>query len=426
MSDLLTASATEAAAAIASGEVTARELADALSARIDALNPRLNAIVARAPDGGGGAAGPLGGVPVTIKDAFDVDGLPTTWGNPAFAGAVAGRDATVVARLRAAGAVVTGKTNVALMLGDPGDTGNPLFGATHNPYDLARTPGGSSGGAAAAVASGLSFLDVGSDLAGSIRVPAAFCGVYGLKPTAGTVPLTGFAPPAPPGPPPTELTYACAVGPIARSAEDLRTALRVTAGPDGAAAKAYRWSPAPSRLTRPAGARIGVVLDEPLDGDVGAVLSDAVDALAAAGATIVEGWPAGLDPRRSYEAFGGHLTAYFALHGMGDDESFRGFAGHEAQRMSARAAWQTAFAGMDAFLCPVTPVAAFRHDARSDADLGFWISHASLAGLPAVSAPVGRTAAGLPVGIQVIGPLHEDDTAITVAGFVGRYEPPPL
>jgi amidase len=328
--------------------------------------------------------------------------------------------------LRAAGAVVAGKTNVALMLGDPGDTDNPLFGATHNPYDLTRTPGGSSGGAAAAVASGLSFLDFGSDLAGSIRVPAAFCGVYGLKPTAGTVPMSGFAPPAPPGPPPTELTYACAVGPIARSAADLRTALRVTAGPDGAAAKAYRWSAAPSRLTRPGDARIGVVLDEPLDGEVGAVLSDAVDALAAAGATIVEGWPAGLDPQRSYEAFGGHLAAYFALHGMGGDDSLRGFAGHEAQRMAARAAWQAAFGHMDAFLCPVTPVAAFPHDARSDADLGFWISHASLAGLPAVSAPVGRTAAGLPVGIQVIAPLHEDDTAITVAGLVGRYEPPPL
>jgi amidase len=145
-------------------------------------------------------------VPVTIKDAFDVAGLPTTWGNPAFADAVAERDATVVARLRAAGAVVAGKTNVALMLGDAGDTDNPLFGTTNNPYDLTRTPGGSSGGAAAAVAGGLSFLDFASDLAGSIRVPAAFCGVYGLKPTAGTVPLTGFAPPAPPGPPPTELT----------------------------------------------------------------------------------------------------------------------------------------------------------------------------------------------------------------------------
>jgi amidase len=111
---------------------------------------------------------------------------------------------------------------------------------------------------------------------------------------------------------------------------------------------------------------------------------------------------------------------------MGGDDAFRGFAAHEAQRMAARAAWQAGFDAMDAFVCPVTPVAAFPHDARPDADLGFWISHASLAGLPAVSAPVGRTAAGLPVGIQVIGPLHEDDTAITVAGLVGRYEPPPL
>jgi amidase len=424
MSGLLTGPATRAAAAIAAGEVSAAELAAELAARIDALNPRLNAIVARG-DAKPSGAGPLRGVPVTIKDAFDVAGLPTTWGNPAFADAVAARDATVVSRLRAAGAVVAGKTNVALMLGDAGDTDNPLFGATHNPWDTSRSPGGSSGGAAAAVASGLSFLDFASDLAGSIRIPAAFCGVYGLRPTAGTVPLTGFAPPAPPGPPPTDLTYACAVGPIARSADDLRTALRVTAGPDGPAAKAYAWSLAPPRLTRLAGARIGLVLDGPLAGDVGAVLSDTVDALAAAGITLVEGWPEDLDPKESYEAFGAHLSAYFGLHGVGDDGAFAGFARQEARRMAAHAAWQAVFEDVDAFLCPVTPVAAFPHDQRPDADLGFWISHASLAGLPAVSAPVGRTPAGLPVGIQVIGPPHEDDTAITVAGLIGRYEPPP-
>jgi amidase len=192
-------------------ERSSRELTEAVLARIEAVNPSLNAVVAlRAEEALAEAAaadeaaargrglGPLHGLPVTVKDAFDVAGLPTTWGNPAFAGHAAAADATVVRRLRRAGAVVVGKTNVAFMLGDFGQTANELHGVTVNPVDPARTPGGSSGGSAAAVAAGLSFLEHGSDLVGSIRIPAAFCGVYGLKPTAGIVPLTGFQPPGPP------------------------------------------------------------------------------------------------------------------------------------------------------------------------------------------------------------------------------------
>src|SRR5262249_38630722 len=144
----------------------------------------------------------------------------------------------VVSRLRSAGAVLFGTTNVARMLTDVGQCTNPLYGRTVNPWDGTRTSGGSTGGGAAAVAAGLTFLEYGSDLAGSIRIPASFCGVYGLKPTAGTVPLDGFQPPGPPAGP-TDMAYLSAVGPLARSAADLRTALRATAGHTGPDAKAY-------------------------------------------------------------------------------------------------------------------------------------------------------------------------------------------
>jgi amidase len=229
--------ATDTARLLRNKELSSRELTAALLARIEEVNPALTAVVALRPEQAlaeaaaadqaaarGGDLGPLHGVPITIKDAFDVAGLPTTWGNPAFAGHVAGSDAAVVRRLRRAGAVVAGKTNAAFMLGDFGQTANELHGVTANPWDTARTPGGSSGGSAAAVAAGLSFLDYGSDLVGSIRLPASYCGVYGLKPSVATVPPTGFQPPGPPAAP-SDMTYLSALGPLARSAGDLRTAL---------------------------------------------------------------------------------------------------------------------------------------------------------------------------------------------------------
>src|SRR5918997_13185 len=154
----------------------------------------------------GDDAGPLHGVPMTIKDSFNVAELHTTWGNPAFKDFVADSDATVVRRLRQAGAIIVGKTNVAFMLADLGQTASELYGVTNNPWDTARTPGGSSGGAAAALSAGMTFLEYGSDLVGSIRIPASFCGVDGLKPSVGIVPLSGFQPPGPPAPP-IDMTY---------------------------------------------------------------------------------------------------------------------------------------------------------------------------------------------------------------------------
>jgi Amidase len=244
-----------------------------------------------------------------------VAGLHTTWGNPAFEDYVADRDATVVRRLKQAGAIIVGKSNVPFMLGDYGQTANELFGVTNNPWDATRTPGGSSGGGAAAVAAGMSFLEYGSDLVGSIRIPASFCGVYGLRPSVGIVPLTGLQPPGPPAPP-SEMMYMSAVGPLGRSVSDLRLALAVTAGPEAPAVNAYSWSLSRPRHTRLEDFRVGVVIDHeraPVSSEVAAVLADAVDALARAGATVVEGWPAGVDPIREYESFGFHLQLVFTF-----------------------------------------------------------------------------------------------------------------
>jgi amidase len=377
-------------------------------------------------------------VPITLKDAFNVAGLHTTWGNPAFRDYVAGWDAAVVQRLKRAGAIVIGKTNVAFMLSDFGQTANPVYGVTNNPWALTHTPGGSSGGAAAALAAGLTFLDYGSDLAGSIRIPASFCGVYGLKPSARLVPLAGLQPPGPPAEP-GEMAYMSAVGPLGRSAADLRIALRITAGPHGPAAQAFTWRLPPPRRQRLEQCRVGVVLDDPgapVSSEVGALLSNAVDTLGRAGASIVEGWPEGVEPAQHVDSFGFQVQAFFAFQEpFADGPALAEFAEHERRRMSARAAWTRYFDDVDVFVCPTnftppfpldnrpiaertirTPEGERRYDAQP-----FWIAHASLSGLPAVSAPIGRTPAGLPVGAQIIGPLYEDDTPITFAELMAHH-----
>jgi amidase len=460
MHEELFQSATDALQAVRRNEVSSRELTEMLLARIEAVNPALNAVVelrreaalreAVAADEAtarGVDVGPLHSVPVTIKDSFNVAELHTTWGNPAFKDFVADSDATVARRLKEAGAIVVGKTNVAFMLGDFGQTANELYGVTNNPWDTTRTPGGSTGGGAAALSAGMTFLEYGSDLVGSIRIPASFCGVYGLKPSVGIIPLTGFQPPGPP-PPPSDMTYMSAVGPLGRSPRDLRTALSVTGGPEDQAAKAYSWVLSPPRHTQLEDFRIGVVLDHEqalVSSEVTAPLSNAVDALARAGATVVEGWPDGVDPVQHYESFGFHVQAFFAFQQPGEDfATLSEFIEHENLRMAARAAWSRYFDDIDVFLCPVNFTPAFPHDTRPFEQRtittpegerpyngqAFWVSHASLPGLPAVAAPVGRTPGGLPVGAQIVGPLYEDDTAITFAELlgdvIGGYEPPPL
>lgn len=451
--------ATELANDIRAGRTTVAQATETLLDRISTVNPTINAVseldapAARAQAERVDAAidrgedlGPLAGVPMTVKDALHATGLRTTWGNPEFADGIAAQDATVVRRLRDAGAVIVGKSNVAMMLQDFGQTDNPIHGTTNNPWNTAHSVGGSSGGAAAALAAGLSYLEYGSDLVGSIRLPAAYCGVYGLKPTVGTVPTTGLQPPGPFGPLSDPTALSC-LGPMARSAEDLRLALRATGGPERPASLANRWQPAPPRAERLPGFRVGVVLDDPrcpVTTEVGDLLSNAVDTLIGAGVTVQTGWPEGIDPGRVAESFGVQVAAFFAL--LDPDGSLDGldFAAQERFRFATRAAWEDYFTDVDLFLCPVAFGTAFPHDqrpfeqrtietadgVRDYADQPFWTTHASLPGLPALSAPVGLSRAGMPVGMQVVGPMHEDDAALTfaelMADVIGGFTPPPL
>ena len=435
-------SAGEIADRIRTGQVSSREVTEELLARI-ADDQEVNAVVevrreyslaaadrADAMVAARGSLGPLGslhGVPMTVKDCFDVAGLHTTWGNPAFAEHVADRDAAVVERLQRAGAIVVGKSNVHAMLADFGQTANEIYGRTNNPADLTRTPGGSSGGGAAALAADLTYLEYGSDLVGSIRLPAAYCGVYGLKPTNGLVPQRGFQVPGTPYLP-SELPNLSTIGPLARTAGDLRLALRATAGPEAP----YSYTLPRPRHTRLADYRVGVVLDHPaapVTSEVGDALSDTIDRLARSGAKIVDNWPDGVDPNEQAEEFGRQVELFFALHansdgdpggGSGSGLTLEDVRGLDRRRMAARGRWQRYFEDVDVFLCPTSFTVAFPHGSSTIDGLPyetqvFWIAHAALTGHPALSMPIGRTPAGLPIGAQVIGPWHEDDTAIMFA-----------
>lgn len=480
-SDLVFTSAGEAAKAIRTGKVSSLQLTKHILERINRYNPALNAVItilkdealkrASAADEAlakGQLWGPLHGVPCTVKDTFEMAGVRTTAGSPALTEHVPAKDAVVVARLRAAGAVIIGHTNVPLMAGDV-QTFNEVFGTTNNPWDLTRTPGGSTGGGAAALAAGLSFLSIGSDIGGSIRTPAHFCGVYGHKPSLGVIPLRGHIPPPPGVPiPPSDLNVA---GPLARSATDLKLVLEVLGGPDREDAIAYSWSLPPARGTRLTDYRLGYVVDDPLcpvSSDVKEVILKAIEALCEAGVRLEEGWPPNVDPAEQYATYRYLLysaTRAYRLHNeqfddlrkqaAKKDKSYetivasamtsphKHFQAASIGRMAARATWQEFFRTHDAFLFPTAFVPAFPHDQRQPTgerrlstpegsrfywDITFWITFATLSGLPATMAPVGLTSDGLPVGIQIMGPYLEDATTIDFAGrlaeVVGGFRQP--
>jgi amidase len=475
------ASAVETAAALRAGRISASDLVSLTFQRIDRHNPALNAIVwqdresalarARQADDNlarGREVGPLHGVPVTIKDSFAYRGSPSHWGLPPLNDALSPRTAPAIERLESAGAIVLGKTNVPVMLGD-WQSFNPIHGATNNPWDVARTPGGSTGGGAAAVAAGLGSLTMGSDIAGSIRIPAHFCGVYGHKPSFGLVSMAGFQPGPWDGSPgyPVDLVVA---GPLARDARDLAVALAVLGGPDAEAARAWSWRLPPPRRTRLQDFRIGYILDDevlgPIASDIRGPYEDLLAALTKAGARIERGWPPGLDLKTDMKTF--HYLLYaFVTADAGDDEreqARKRFKNnpkdvaaaaavepharwiHETQRRLAfRARWQRYFESHDVFLIPPTFTAAFPHDHSMPMetrvvdtpegkrpymrDIGAWIGVATLAGLPVTVAPVGRTSTDLPVGIQIVGPMWEDATPIEFAALladaIGGFVPPP-
>jgi amidase len=501
LDELTFAAAGEAARAIRARQVSSVELTRHVLSRIERYNPKLNAIAtllaeralaqAQAADAAlarGESWGALHGVPITIKDTFEIAGVRSTAGAAALKDHVPARDAAVVERLARAGAVIVGKGNVPPLAMD-WQTTNELFGTTNNPFDLARTPGGSTGGDAAAVAAGLSYLAAGTDIGGSIRIPSHFCGVYGHKPSLNVVPNRGQIPPLPGvTEPPAELNVS---GPVARSAADLRLALEVIGGPDGDEAKAYRWSLPPARGARLSDYRIGCVLDSPLcrvSSEVGAVLSAAVDALRKAGAQVEEGWPPGVAPQQQYDTYRFLLFSYVAPFlgpyqqdpanpaaetaategsakpavspGATSTPAPAGEHNHQAiiaralaatypqrraaseERMRTRAIWQDYFRTHDVFLMPTSFVPAFLHDTRPTnqrtlatsnglrdyMDLLFWITFATFTGLPATIAPAGQTREGLPVGLQILGPFLEDATPIDFAGrladVIGGFRPP--
>lgn len=472
-------SATALAGRLRRRELSSRELVELYLDRIERLNPAVNAVVtldadrARAEAAAADQAaargedlGPLHGLPVTVKDCIETASLRTTCGTPDLADHVPGRDATAVARLRAAGAVVLGKTNTPPWAGDA-QTDNPVFGRTSNPWDRARSPGGSSGGAAAAVAAGLTGLDLGSDLGGSIRMPAGYCGVFGLRPSFGVVPTRGHLPP-PPGAR-TELDMGV-LGPLARSADDLALALDVLAGPDEPHAAGWRLDLPPPRATALADYRIAAWLDDPacpVDAAVTAVLTSAVDALRRDGVKVHE--HAGpVDLAESARLFQRLVQPFMGT--MLDDAAFaeltaaaagdggtpharwarhvtapvRAWAFAHERRLAVTADWARFFRDHDVLLCPVTPTTAIEHDATPDPDERRivvngvpvpyweqvrWTQAVSIAHLPVATVPVGLSAGGLPVGVQVIGPFLGDRTVIDVArrlaAMLGGYRPPP-
>jgi amidase len=456
-------------------QVSAVELADRAIARIEAHDGKLNAVVVRDFERARTAAAeadralargdrrPLLGVPMTVKESYNVAGLPTTWGIPGTDRIPVREDAVAVARLKAAGAIVLGKTNVPLMLADM-QSYNAIYGTTNNPWDLGRTPGGSSGGGAAALAAGYVALELGSDLGGSLRVPPNFCGVFGHKPTHGVAPLRGHVPPGMPSVSVPIQTDLAVVGPMARSAGDLALALDVIAGPDDADALAYKLVLPPSRHTDLKDFRVLVVDDHPLvptAGTVRSALDKIADDLAKSGVNVARTSPLLPDLALVGRIFGQLLMAFFgadlpddvyarlqsaaaalppddvglaAIGLRGRVMSYREWIRTDRIRTGIADRWRRLFREWDVVLCPVMPTPAFAHDhsdmnARrisidgTDIPYGYqslWNGIATLAGLPATAMPIGLSDEGLPIGMQIIGPYLEDRTTIAFAELIER------
>jgi amidase len=447
--ELESAPAHAVVAAIAEGRLSAREACDAAIARIERLDGAINAVVVRDFERGReqaamrdrqraqGERQPLLGLPMTVKESLDVAGLPTTWGLPPFRDFRPKEDAVVVARLKAAGAVILGKTNVPPSLADWQST-NPIYGRTVNPHDPSRSPGGSSGGSAAAVASGMVALECGSDIGGSIRVPAAFCGVFGLKPSFGLVPTRGHGFPGTDG---AGIELAV-VGPLARSAVDLEIALGVLAGADAMAGVAWRTDLPAARVRGLADCRL-LVLDTHPSARTDALIRDALgrlgDAAARAGATVAR--ESALLPDLG-AAHDDYLAMLMTIMTRGAPNVQKVISAHEwfallDKQLRLRRQWQALFEGFDAVVAPAFGTVAYPHVDAPDmasstltidgeptpygAQLA-WPGVATFANLPATSAPIGRTPAGLPIGAQVIGPFLQDRTTIAIAGWLNALQ----
>lgn len=457
--DICLAPAGRLAGMIRSRQISSRELLDLHLQRVARINPGINAVVtldaerARAEaeradslTASGAALGPLHGLPVTIKDAVSVGGMRSTGGSEALRNHVPDDDAPAVARLRAAGAVVFGKTNVPEWSGDI-QTFNSLFGTTNNPWDPALTTGGSSGGPAAAVATGMSSFELGTDIGGSIRIPSSFCGVCGHKPSYGVVSQRGYLDSPVGGVIDADINV---FGPIARSVADLAVLLDVLAGPDAEDAPAWSLALPPPRHHDLSGYRIGLWLDDsacPVESAAVDLLRAAAQALAGAGARVSDERPP-LDLGEVRELFDHLLIPAISVSFEGDlatalGGNHRDWLEYHRRRALVRRMWAEWFRDFDVLLCPVMPMLPFAHDhegtvaerhvvinGRSVSMAGTlaWTGLVGVAYLPSTVVPVGRVG-GLPVGIQVVGPYLEDRTSLFVAArleeILGGFDPPP-
>ncbi len=471
-------SAKQLAAAIRAKKIGCLELLDLHLARVEKYDGAINAVVvrdverararARALDRARGTRGPLHGVPMTVKESYDVAGLPTTWGVPAYRERIAEKNALVVDRLLDAGAVIFGKTNVPAYLAD-WQSFNAIYGTTNNPWDVTRSPGGSSGGSAAALAAGLSALEAGSDIGSSIRNPAHFCGVYGHKPTWGIVPRHGQALPWQQAAVDIDV-----VGPLARSAEDLALALSVVAGPDPIDAAGWQLTLRPARQKRLRDFKVALVLDSPVSA-VDREVQDRLQALAdflgrqkvkvddrarpaidmdEAFAVYVRLLRAATSDRQSDADFEKNVgivrglaagdQSYYARQMRGAVLPHRDWLAANETRWRMRHAWAEFFTRYDVLLCPVANVAAIPHDQQGlrherlmtvngrripVTDQLFWAGYTGAFSLPSTAAPCGFTPGGLPVGVQIVGPQYGDLTCLAFARMLERefqaFVPPP-
>ena len=467
-------------ASMAQGETTSEALLEAHIQRMTSRNPALNAIVttdlqtargrAKAADAAraqGESWGPLHGLPMTIKDSYDVVGMTNTSGAKSLAEHRPERNADAVQRLIDAGAVIFGKTNLPVYAGE-WQSFNPVHGTTNNPWDVRRTPGGSSGGSAASVAADLTPLELGSDIGGSVRIPAHFCGVFGHKPTHGLIPLRGHIP----GGPGTQSEPDLAVaGPLARSARDLALMMNVLVGPRREDAPAWSLALPEAPAMGLDTCRVAVWMGDaacPLESDVESVLEGALETLGQAGLKTTRASPAGLGLAEIAEPYVKLLSPIIAS-GMPDRIVRRFAAAHPGLKLWWRVrpplsallpsfiegalqrhrdwlrlhekrcriqqrveAW---FQDVDVLLMPVAPWAAFPHahdgellfrqittprGTRAYVDHLYWIALATMLGLPATSIPVGRTSSGLPVNLQVVSARYRDATCFAFAEMVER------
>ena len=469
-------SATELAAAIARRDLSALEALEMYLERVQGVNPEFNAIVvhdaerarvrARALDAGA-PGGPLHGVPMTVKESFDVAGLPTTWGVPDFREHIATRSAIAVERLEAAGAIVFGKSNVPRLLLD-WQSFNDVYGLTRNPWDPRTTPGGSSGGAAAALAAGLTGLELGSDIGGSIRVPAHMSGVFGHKPTWNVCAMTGHSLVGTLAP--TDISV---IGPLARSASDLALVFETIAGTDPAEHRPHATLLSP-RVTSFEGLRVAMWSQSdvlPTDPEFVAALHELAGSLRARGALVDETARPAFDPQEAYLVFLGLLAAAIgarftpqqfeearerAASADPDDRSadtvldrnydlsHRDWLALNERRTQLQRLWQAFFQDWDVLLAPPFATPALPHETALPSrkrrvrigsqeiaynDLLFWPGIVGGFHLPATVAPLGVTQSGLPFGVQIVGPLYGDRTTLAIARLLERshraFVPPP-